>query len=413
MLYGARSDTPPTAPAPPADPGQGRVALVITLAIQMLAAWTSLTGPVLAPLAAGDIGVGPYLVGVYVAVTYAFGASSALVSGGFIARFGPLRVSQLSLVLCGAGLAVAALGTPLAALAAAAILGTGYGPITPASSHILARTTRPARINLVFSVKQTGVPLGNALAGALAPGLAAFLGWRGAALATAALCLVVAASAEALRASLDIDLDHRRRLLSFAHVSGPFRLVFRSPELRRLALVSFAFAGMQTSLGTFLVTYLNERLGMSVVLAGMALAFAQGAGVAGRILWGFVADRLVPPMLLLGMLGVVMSASAVLVALFTTDWPFVAILAVCTVYGGTAVAWNGVHLAQTARFSPPGRAGEVTGGASFVTFAGVMVVPALFSAILGSFGSYMAGYCAVATLSLTGGVALLLRRNGG
>jgi fucose permease len=217
----------------------------------------------------------------------------------------------------------------------------------------------------------------------------------------------VAASAEALRASLDIELDHRRPLLSLQHVSGPFRLVFRSPELRRLALVSFAFAGMQTSLGTFLVTYLNESLGISLVRAGLALALAQGAGVVGRIFWG-----LVPPILLLGILGVVMSASAVLVALFTTHWPFVAILAVCTVYGGTAVAWNGVHLAQIARLSPPGRTAEVTGGASFVTFAGVMVVPALFSAILGSFGSYMAGYCAVATLSLTGGLALLLRRKG-
>jgi len=404
-------------PAPPASPplapaGQGGLALAATLAIQMLASWTSLTGPVLAPLAAGDIGVAPYLVGIYVAVTYAFGASSALVSGGLIARFGPLRVSQLSLVLCGAGLSLATLGTPLAALAAAAVLGTGYGPITPASSHILARTTSLPRMNLVFSVKQTGVPLGNAMAGALAPGLAALLGWRGAAIATAALCLLVAACAEPLRAGLDVELDRRRPLFSSAHVLVPFRLVFRSPDLRRLSLVSFAYAGMQTSLGTFLVTYLNERLGMSLVLAGIALALAQSAGVVGRILWGVVADRLVAPIRLLGMLGIIMSLSAVLVALFTARWPLLAILAVCTVYGGTAVAWNGVHLAQTSRLSPPGRAGEVTGGASFITFAGVVVVPALFSAILGSLGSYTAGFCAVALLSLAGGAALLLHRQG-
>ena len=375
----------------------------------MLAAWTSLTGPVLAPLAAGDIGVGPYLVGIYVSVSYAFGASAALVSGGFIARLGPLRVSQLSLVLCGAGLALATLGTPLAVLAAAAVVGIGYGPITPASSHILARTTPPARMNLVFSIKQTGVPLGNALAGAIAPGLAALFGWRGAALATAALCLVVAAGSEPLRPGLDIELERRRPLFSLAHVVGPFRLVFRSPELRKLSLVSFAFAGMQTSLGTFLVTYLNGRLGMSVVLAGVVLAFAQGAGVIGRPLWGLIADRFVSPIRLLGILGVTMALSAVLVGLFTTSWPFIAILAVSTAYGGTAVAWNGVHLAQVARYSPPGRAGEVTGGASFVTFGGVVVVPALFSAILGSLGSYMAAFDAVAALALASGLALLFR----
>ena len=74
-----------------------------------------------------------------------------------------------------------------------------------------------------------------------------------------------------------------------------------------------------------------------------------------------------------------------------------------------AVAWNGVHLAQVARYSPPGRAGEVTGGASFITFGGVVVVPALFSAILGSLGSYMAAFDAVAALALASGFALLFR----
>ena len=383
---------------------QTRRALIVTLAIQVLAAWAALTGPVLAPLAAGDIGVAPYLVGIYVSVTYALAALTGLLSGGLILRFGPLRVSQACLVLAALGLALATLGTRLGALAGAAIIGAGYGPITPASSQILARTTPPARVNLVFSLKQTGVPLGNALAAVALPGLALATGWRGAVLATALLCLVVAAAASPLRAQLDLDLERDRPLLSAAHLTGPLRRVFGAPEIRRLALTSFAYAGMQMSLGTFLVTYLNDRLGMPIVRAGVALAFAQGAGVAGRILWGFVADRFMPPMRLLGLLGLTMSGCAVLVGLLTAAWPFAAILAVCIAYGGTAIAWNGVNLAQVARLSPPGRAGEVTGGATFVTFAGVMVVPAAFSAVLSAVGSYAAGYCAVAVLTLASGL---------
>ena len=193
-------------------------------------------------------------------------------------------------------------------------------------------------MNLVFSVEQTGVPLGNALAGVVLPGLALAIGWRGAALATAVLCLVVAAGAAPLRGQLDVGLERDRPLLSLAHLTGPLRLVFGSTEVRRLALTSFAYAGMQMSLGTFLVTYLNDRLGMSIVLGGVALAFAQGAGVAGRILWGFLADRFIAPMRLLGLLGLAMSACAVLVGLFTAAWPLVVILAVCGAYGGTAIA---------------------------------------------------------------------------
>jgi MFS family permease len=388
---------------------QGRRALAVTLAVQVLAAWAGLAGPVLAPLAAGDIGVAPYLAGVFISVMYASAAGAGLVSGGFIARFGPLRVSQCGLLLCATGLVVAALGTPLAVLAAAMLAGAGYGPITPSSSHILARTTPAARLNLVFSLKQTGVPLGNALAGIVLPSLALAIGWRGAALATAGLCVLVAVVAEPLRRALDDELMRDRPLFSLGHVTGPLRAVFRSPEIRMLSLTSFAYAGMQTCLGTFLVIYLHERLEMPIVQAGVALAFAQGAGVAGRILWGLVADRFIAPMRLLGLLGLIMSVCSVLVGLLTREWPLVAILAVCVGYGGTAIAWNGVYLAQVAHLSPPGRAGEVTGGTSFVTFMGVVVVPSLFSLVLGTIGSYRVGYSAVAVLTFVSGLAFLVR----
>ncbi len=386
---------------------QARLALIITLAIQSLAAWGMMAGPVLAPLAAKDIGVEPYLVGVYVSVAYAAAACAGLASGSFIARFGPLRLSQGCLALVGAALLLAVLGTPLALLVAAVVVGIGYGPITPASSQLLARTTPPARLNLVFSLKQTGVPIGNSLAGAILPSLGLVIGWRGAALVTAVLCFAVTAAAEPLRRPLDVDLDRERPLFSLGQLAGPLRLVLASPELRRLALTSFAYAGMQTSLTTFLVIFLNGPVGLSVVAAGVALAAAQGAGVLGRIFLGHIADRFIPPMRLLGLLGLTMSVCSVLVGSFAAGWPFAAILAVCCAFGGTATAWNGVQLAQVAKHAPKGRAGEVTGGSSFVTFLGVVVVPAVFSALLGSFGSYRIGYTAVAVLTLLSGISYL------
>ena len=77
---------------------------------------------------------------------------------------------------------------------------------------------------------------------------------------------------------------------------------------------------------------------------------------------------------------------------------------------GLRLPWNGVHLAQVARLSPRGRAGEVTGGATFVTFAGVMVVPAAFSGVLSAAGSYTVDYCAVAVLTLASGLWYLAGR---
>ena len=393
---------------------QAVFSLVVTLCIQMLVSFGAVAGPVLAPIASQDLGLAAYLVGAYVAIMYLFAAVASLASGGFILRFGPLRVSQVCLVFAAAGLAIVALwGTPAGAIASAALVGIGYGPVTPASSHLLARTTPPDRINLVFSVKQTGVPFGNALAGVILPALALALDWQSAVLFSAVACIIVAAASEPLRRALDTDLEVGRRLWAFHHIVGPLRLVFHMADLRLLAFSSLFFGGMQTSLTTFLVTYLNDRLGFSIVMAGLALTVAQAAGVVGRILWGYVADRLVSPMRLLAGLALAMSASAILVGLFTPSWPLAAILAVCASFGGTAIAWNGVLLAQVARYSPPGRAGEVTGATTFMTFLGVTLVPGLFSAVLSTIGSYLVGYSAIGCTTLLTGLSCLRRDRRG
>jgi MFS family permease len=167
---------------------------------------------------------------------------------------------------------------------------------------------------------------------------------------------------------------------------------------------------MQTCFSTFIVTYLVEGLGMDVVRAGLVLGAGQSAGVVGRVVWGALADRLGRPALVLGGLGLAMGGAAILMALFTPAWPYFAVVAVCIVYGGTAIAWNGVHLAQLARLAGPGRAGEVTGGTFFITFGGVTLTPLFFSLVLASTGSYAAAFAGVSLMGLASGIAFLTRR---
>ena len=383
-------------------------ALFATLAVQVFVSLAGISGAVLAPLAAPAFGVDPVYIGVYVAAIYGIAACSSLASSGLIARFGPLRVSQACLVLSALALACAATGAAAALIPAALLLGLAYGPPTPASTTLLAQGTPPQWMNLVFSIRQTGVPLGNMIAGALLPVIALTAGWQAAALLVAGACIVLAFIVQPMRDGLDIARDRDRRVFARGLFIGPLRLVFRSPPLRRMALASFAYSGMQTALSAFLVTYLNDGLGMPIVLAGIVLSAAQVAGVGGRILWGLVADRLAKPDHVLGGLGLAMTAAALAAGWFSLDWPLAAIFAVCIVFGGTAVAWNGVYLAQIARLAPPGRAGEVTGGTAFITFSGVMATPAAFSAIVSATGSYGLAFAAVAVLTLVAGLSFFV-----
>jgi len=159
------------------------VALGATLAIQVYTSLAGAAAAVLAPEVAADLSVPSRWIGGYVGLVY-FGAMSAsLLCGAYLARYVAIRVSQACVALCALGIAGTALAQPgwLPAVAAAAVvLGLGYGPITPASSHILARTTPASRMSLVFSIKQTGVPAGAALAGAVLPAAALAFGWLGA-----------------------------------------------------------------------------------------------------------------------------------------------------------------------------------------------------------------------------------------
>ena len=160
--------------------------LAVTLAVQTLVAFAVYCAPVMAPVAGPALGFAPSAVGYYIAVTYCGSMIGSAAAGGWVARFGPIRVSQAGLVLALCGLALAASASPALVMLGGFIVGLGYGPTTPASSVILVRTAPPAMFSLIFSIKQTGVPAGGALAGALVPVLVLAFGWQWGAVAIGA-----------------------------------------------------------------------------------------------------------------------------------------------------------------------------------------------------------------------------------
>jgi predicted MFS family arabinose efflux permease len=182
------------------------------------------------------------------------------------------------------------------------------------------------------------------------------------------------------------------------------RLVLRTPALRRLALSSTTFAATQLSMATFLVTFLTERAGVPLVTAGIVMAVAQGAGVVGRILLGWVADRLRRPGRVLALLGISMAIASVATGLISSAWPLTSIFVVTAILGLTGLSWNGVYLAEVAVIALPGAAGAATGGALSMTFLGIVLGPALFSAVVSLSGSYTLGFCIVAAAALMGGL---------
>jgi MFS family permease len=349
--------------------------------------------------------VSPALVGLYVSVTYAGAMVATLMGGATVARMGAIRVSQWGLVLCALGLLLCAVPWLPSMVLGAVLIGLGYGPITPASSHLLARTTPKHQMSLVFSIKQTGVPLGSMLAGAVVPPLELLGNWQLSLVAVAVVCLLCAWVSQSLRAELDSDRQPDTRI-RWGSLIEPIRLVLAHRSLLTMASCSFMFSMVQLSLTTYLVTFLHDDLSYGLVAAGLALSVTQLGGIGGRVVWGYVADRWLGARRMLLLLASMMALGALASAFLTTDTPQAVVIAILVGFGASAIGWNGVYLAEVARRAPPGKASMATGGTLAFTFLGVVVGPPMFGALSGLFGTYRAGFVGLMVMASISGMVL-------
>src|SRR5579871_1842561 len=213
-----------------------------TIAVQSIVVMASLLVPVLATILASAAGMPPYLVGYYSALIYGIAAISSFATPDLLRRCGGIRLHQIMLVLTAAAMLVLLPALPAGFVVSALVLGIAYGPMNPASTAMLARHTPVSARARIFSLKQTAVPIGGALAGT-----AQLLGWRGAVALTALACAALAFAIQFWRVELDRDESSAVALRSSFWT--PLRLVARQIGLRPIAFASFAFGALQFTFG--------------------------------------------------------------------------------------------------------------------------------------------------------------------
>lgn len=348
--------------------------------------------PAIAPAVAKDFDISTAYLGAYVACVYVAAMFSSVMGGISVKRWGAIRLSQIGLLCCGIGLLLSVIPHPVTVVFGAILIGVGYGPITPASSHILIRSTPPRQLSLVFSIKQTGVPLGGMMAGAMVPPIESLANWQVALLAVGVACVLCAILVTPLRAALDGDRDPTARASLRGSLVNPVLMVWRHPPLRILSFVSVLFVFAQLACTAYIVTFLYQDLGYGLIAAGVALSIAQAAGVGGRVLWGLIADRWLGARRMLIVIALLLALASVGAAFLTDRSPYLFLLVVLAMLGATAIGWNGVYLAEVARRAPKGQAGMATGGTLGFTYMGVVVGPSMFGLLAEGVGSYGLAY---------------------
>lgn len=376
-------------------------ALALTTASQVAATTSVLALTAIPTLVASALGVAPHLIGYQVSLIYASGIFFSMLAGGMVKRLGAGRVGQMALILAALGFLGMATGTLAGIALGSVLIGVGYALNNPSSSHILSRLAPAAKRNLVFSVKQAGVPLGGVVAALAVPPLAQVFGWQATMLAMAALPLGLALIY--LRFIPNWDGDRRPDAPVMAGIWRGQRLIWRMPGLRCLTILGFVYSAVQLSMSSFLVAMLIEEFHWSVAAAAAVAAVMQAGGAFGRVLWGLVADRVGSGFLVLALVGALTGIAGLGLGLIGAV-PLVG-LAMVVLAGLCGLGWNGVLLAETARQSPAG--GTVTGEVLTWTFAGVMAGPASFALFYGVIGDFSHTYRLFAVLSFVGAALAL------
>jgi MFS family permease len=377
------------ADAPPAGGPQPPSIVVVVLAAtaaQIAAAMGIAIFPVIAPQLALMLGVDASAVGYQISLLFGAAMLASTMVGTVVLRWGACRGMQWALWLAAAGMSIALIGSLWAMPLAALCIGSSNALAAAAAAHLLFRFAPPRRRNLIFSIKQTGVPLGWALIALVAPALTLRWGWRVPLVAVLVYAVAAALLFERWRRFWDDDRDPRAAGRT-SLLTGVIEL-WRYPVLRYLGLAAFFFSFLQLCVGTFTVNLLVKDAGYSLVAAGLMLSLVQAAGMAGRLGFGWIADRSGHAIGALTVTSLCAAAGCVVSLFISADWPVYLLALFYLLFGVVAYGWNGVMHAQIARLSPPGMVSVVTGGVMIWIFAGILVGPSMFAAAYRLIGSY-------------------------
>ena len=199
--------------------------LIATMLVQVTSAFLSRLVPTIAPVLHEERGISEALIG-YLAAFATVGSIAFLLAGGpMMRRYGPIRSLQLGMIASGLGIILIAAPTTAVLFVGMILVGLGYGPSAPAGTEVLQRYAPARHRNLIFSVKQAGVPIGGVLAGLILPAIVGALDWR---FTLVFAALIVAASVAAVSKDSRASTSVLTRPGTSFRISSPKRTSTRS-----------------------------------------------------------------------------------------------------------------------------------------------------------------------------------------
>mgnify|MGYP001099330610 CR=1 FL=1 len=324
------------------------------------------------------------------------GMLTAVFVGMFADGFGLRRSVLWGLVLLGllSGLAGLTTSAPqlllMRAIEGAAILMI----IVPAPA-LLRSLVDPDRLSTAMGFWGTFMPTGTATALLLGPVLMAHFGWATWWETLGAIALLMA---------LLFNMGVPRVAVAVAGARPPaanlqrLRLVWRTPQVWRVALAFACYSGQWLVIIGFLPTLLQTG-GMSAGLAGTIAAIASAVNIVGNIAGGRLLQKGVPSQRVLGIAFATMAAGAFVVFGTPSDTPLIVKLVAVLMFSGVGGMIPGSLFSLAVRAAPTeDTASTALGWTTQMSLLGQFSMPPIAAALATAHGSW--GLTWVVTVSL-------------
>jgi len=374
------------------------VVLGLATVLQIGVSMPQQTPAAIGPILTRELGLSRTELGLLTSAIWGGMLLGMLPSGMLADRFGERRVIAVGATLLGLVLLVAAQASALAWLFGLLLLAAfGSSSASPGGTKAIASWFPPYQRGLAMGIRQMGVTAAGVIASVLLPPIAVAAHWPAAFRTVAAIVLGV---------TLIFALVYREAAPRPTHTpragGGAFWLLFRNRTFVFGTAYAWVFMGALGSAVTYLGVAMHQEVGVSAIVAGYLLAVLQVGGIAGRIGWGLLSDRVgrrAPAMLACGLLTLAVCA---VMAFVRGSVPLALVGLLAFLLGLAAMGWNALYLTLVSDQVPVHSAATAIGAGLTISFSGMFIATPIFGLIADRSGGYELSWLALAAWALLG-----------
>ena len=379
----------------------------LVVAAHCLGAMNLLAVLACSPLIASELDLSAVDIGL-IASAYSAALGGLSIPAGRLADSLGVRSSLfLAAMLIAAGaMTIAASSSFGPVLAGIVLCGAGYSLVNPAAGRAVLQWYPAGLRGTLMGIKQTGVPIGGAIGTASAV-LAPTVGWHAVIGGLGVVTAILGFMFLILPRDKTSTTIRRKTLRQEFDAIGQ---LFRNPVLGRNNLASGLTNGGQFILWSYLIEFLRLGAGFGLPLANACLSILHLSSIAGRILWGWLTDRVMhrDSRVALLILTAISVAGMLGMALVTPQNALLIVPLLAITLGLTICSATGVQLALTLQNAPPEQAGSAIGYNMLVTNLGGVVAPPAFGLVLELGGGFALAW-ALTALGVLAALLLLWR----